>query len=127
MDGRDANGRLSVGGRDARIHVNRASPRLVSLPHHIDRPINASPPSPSSSSSVPTSLGSLFLTGSSRGMSTRDKLFAFLVLGVMSAAAVGLVIAVTCAARSGAVSLTVEVCSHRWVIIDATVAEAVNG
>ena len=56
-------------------------------------------------------------------MSTRDKLFAFLVLGVMSAAAVGLVIA----ARSGAVSLTVEVYSHSWVIIDATVAEAVNG
>ena len=68
-----------------------------------------------------------FLAGSSRGMSTRDKLFAFLVLGVMSAAAVGLVIAVTCAARSGAVSLTVEVDSHRWVIIDATVAEAMNG
>lgn len=60
-------------------------------------------------------------------MSTRDNLFAFLVLGVMSAAAVGLVIAVTCAARSGAVSLTVEVYSHSWVIIDATVAEAVNG
>ncbi|MFQ7931076.1 MAG: hypothetical protein ACLRG2_06685 [Pauljensenia sp.] len=60
-------------------------------------------------------------------MSTRDKLFAFLVLGVMSAAAVGLVIAVTCAARSGAVSLTVEIYSHRWVIIDATVAEAMNG
>ena len=60
-------------------------------------------------------------------MSTRDKLFAFLVLGVMSAAAVGLVIAVTRAARSDAVSLTVEVDSHRWVIIDATVAEAVNG
>mgnify|MGYP006953344346 FL=1 len=85
-------------------------------------------------------------------MPTRDMLFAFLVLGVMSAAAVGLVqlgvhlpvgywtlvwlaacciirlvIAVTCAARSGAVSLTVEVYSHSWVIIDATVAEAVNG
>ena len=60
-------------------------------------------------------------------MSTRDKLFAFLVLGVMSAAAVGLVIAVACAARSGAVSLTVEVDSHSWVIIDATVAEAMNG
>ena len=60
-------------------------------------------------------------------MSTRDKLFAFLVLGVMSAAAVGLVIAVTCAARSSAVSLTVEIYSHRWVIIDTTVAEAVNG
>ena len=60
-------------------------------------------------------------------MSTRDMLFAFLVLGVMSAAAVGLVIAVTCVARSGAVSLTVEVYSHSWVIIDATVAEAVNG
>ena len=94
----------------------------------------------------------LFLAGSSRGMSTRDKLFALLVLGVMSAAAVGfvqlgvhlpvgywtlvwlaacciigLVIAVTCAARSGAVSLTVEVYSHSWVIIDATVAKAVNG
>ena len=53
-------------------------------------------------------------------------LFAFLVLGVMSVAAVGLVIAVTCAARSDAVSLTVEVYSHSWVIIDATVAEAVN-
>lgn len=85
-------------------------------------------------------------------MPTRDKLFAFLVLGVMSAAAVGLVqlgvhlpvgywtlvwlaacciirlvIAVTCAARSDAVSLTVEVYSHSWVIIDATVAGAVNG
>ena len=60
-------------------------------------------------------------------MSTRDMLFAFLVLGVMSAAAVGLVIAVTCAARSGAVALTVEIYSHRWVISDATVAEAMNG
>ena len=124
MDGRDPNGRVSVGGRDARIHVNRASPRLVSLPHHIDRPHKRFPTLP-------------FLAGSSRGMSTRDKLFAFLVLGVMSAAAVGfvqlgvhlpveywtlvwlaacciigLVIAVTCAARSGAVSLTAEVYSH---------------
>ena len=114
MDGRDTNGRLSVGGRDTCIHVNRASPRFVSLPHHIDRPHQRFPALP-------------FLAGSSRGMSTRDKLFAFLVLGVMSAAAVGLVIAVTCAARSGAVSLTVEIYSHRWVIIDATVAEAMNG